>query len=344
MGQLASKEVVDHILSHHGTKGMKWGVRRRISEARAAGKVTRGDKAYVKRASSIANHIDIHNEAADRSNKHDVERINNKPKWKAESEKGTFRNEDHPITQAYYKEHQDAYLGRVKDVVNEIGANTSGTKTLAVHEDPNSLFGWNLHLADVKHGIDNLDAVKPDVVSVKPKIAKDEEGRIIKIHPMGTVEHGELLVGDILAHHGVRGMKWGVRRGGGSKVSPSEVSVKTRSHEQIKTVIRTKGGKGLPAHPDAIAARVIQQKLSKSGTHALSNSELLSLNNRLNLEAQTQRLTPEHGITKGIKFVQGYLKTPQGQQAVKGLTEVASKKAASSFAKKAAAAGVAAAL
>ena len=152
------------------------------------------------------------------------------------------------------------------------------------------------------------------------------------------------VVDHILAHHGIKGMKWGVRRGGGSKSSPSEVSVKTRSHEQIKTVIKTKGGKGLPAHPDAIAARVIQQKLAKSGTHALSNDELQKLNNRLNLEAQTNRLTPETGLAKGLSFVQGYLKTPQGQQAVKSLSETVTKKAAASIAKKAVVAGAAAAL
>jgi DNA-nicking Smr family endonuclease len=32
MGQLASEEVVNHILAHHGIKGMKWGVRRGHSE------------------------------------------------------------------------------------------------------------------------------------------------------------------------------------------------------------------------------------------------------------------------------------------------------------------------
>jgi hypothetical protein len=122
------------------------------------------------------------------------------------------------------------------------------------------------------------------------------------------------VVDHILSHHGIKGMKWGVRR---SRGSSSEVTVKTSSHSQTKTSIRTKGGKGLPAHPDAVAARVIQQKLNKSGSHALSNVELSKLNTRLNLEQQVNRLAPGSGYQKAAKTVSNLLSSPHGKMAIK---------------------------
>lgn len=166
------------------------------------------------------------------------------------------------------------------------------------------------------------------------------------------------VVDEILKHHGVLGMKWGVHRSGGSSGSgegsgstkvrksstPREVSVKTTQNRQIKTSIRTKGGEAHPAHPDAIAAKVAAQKYKKSGPNALSNSELQQLSQRLNLEQQVNRLTPKSGLERGTHFVQSFLKTPQGQQASKEIYKQTSKHIAKKLAAKAAVAGVAAAI
>jgi hypothetical protein len=171
------------------------------------------------------------------------------------------------------------------------------------------------------------------------------------------VRASQEVVEHILEHHGVRGMKWGVRRdrssGSGGESSstktrkvntPREVTVKTTQNRQIKTQVRTKGGEAHPAHPDAVAARVAAQKYKKSGPNALSNQELQQLSQRLNLEAQVNRLTPKSGVQRGMHFVQTYLKSPAGQSASKDITEMASKSIAKKLATKAAAAGVAAAL
>ena len=129
------------------------------------------------------------------------------------------------------------------------------------------------------------------------------------------------VVDHILSHHGVLGMKWGQRR---SREELASVSVKTRSHPQHKTIIRTKGGRGLPAHPDAIAAKVVTQKLKRSGMHTLSNSELQSLATRTNLESQIHRSGAGQGtIQKGIKHVSSFVKTPQGQSALNDATKAA---------------------
>jgi hypothetical protein len=148
------------------------------------------------------------------------------------------------------------------------------------------------------------------------------------------------VVDHILEHHGIKGMKWGVRSAGRSsgdsgssslksklaKSNAAEVSVKTRSHPQAKTVIRTAGGKGLPAHPDAVGAKVVGQKLKKSGMHALSNSELKAFTERRQLEENAKRLTPVSPTQAGVKHVSKFLKSPEGQKQVTSVVGKLSKK------------------
>lgn len=130
----------------------------------------------------------------------------------------------------------------------------------------------------------------------------------------GTVSTGAAAVEDII-HYGVKGMRWGVRRGEGT---PTAVIVKDKGKK-----LKTEGGKGLPAHEDAVRARTIGQKGRASGTKALSNEELQAYATRLNLEQNVKRL--EAGEVNGAKkFVAQLLLNTGKQQA----TRVANEKAA----------------
>ena len=99
-------------------------------------------------------------------------------------------------------------------------------------------------------------------------------------------EIGETAVDNILAHVGVKGMRWGVRRK--ATVGAQEVVI---SDKRIGKGIKTSGGKGHPTSSDAASARTIGQIGKKSGIHTLSNKQLQEYNNRLNLEQNTKRLT-----------------------------------------------------
>jgi hypothetical protein len=94
---------------------------------------------------------------------------------------------------------------------------------------------------------------------------------------------------DILTHHGTKGMKWGIRKRMG-RAGPQEVVVKDRPGRKR---IKTKGGEGRPAHPDAVTPRISGQVARKSGVKALSDAELRAYTNRLNLEQQAKRLQYE---------------------------------------------------
>lgn len=97
---------------------------------------------------------------------------------------------------------------------------------------------------------------------------------------------GRGIVESILAHYGVKGMRWGVRKDKPSAVTTRVTSTKLRG----KTKVKAEGGHKLPAHEDAVRAAVSSQRVKKSGTAALSNQELAEYARRLQLEQQVSSL------------------------------------------------------
>jgi hypothetical protein len=91
------------------------------------------------------------------------------------------------------------------------------------------------------------------------------------------------VVPNLLAHYGVKGMRWGVRRR--ASVGPQEIVVSDRRKK-----LKTSGGRGFPAHSDAVRARTVGQKGRASGIKSLSNEELSEYAKRLNLEQNVKRL------------------------------------------------------
>jgi hypothetical protein len=124
------------------------------------------------------------------------------------------------------------------------------------------------------------------------------------------------VVSEILAHHGVKGMRWGVRRK--ATVGPHEVVISDRRKR-----VKTSGGKGFPAHSDAVRARRIGQIGKKSGLKALSNEELQAYNQRLNLESQAKRLS-YNDKSPPKKFVLTLLGQTGKTQATEAANTVAS--------------------
>ena len=136
------------------------------------------------------------------------------------------------------------------------------------------------------------------------------------------------IVENVLEHVGVKGMKWGVRRERvgdvvlgrglgistpGSRARGAQVTVK----DKVKK-LKTSGGKGLPAHPDALRAHRIGQVVKKSGTKAVSTQDLHSYANRLQVEQNISRLS-SNNKSAGLKVSTMILKQA-GNKAVQEVT------------------------
>lgn len=104
---------------------------------------------------------------------------------------------------------------------------------------------------------------------------------------------------EALAHYGIKGMKWGVRR---KNPSASE-----------------------PGSEDSERAEAAKSKAKAKGSKALSNRELQDLINRMNLEQQYERLRPRTGKEKALKFIGDTLVNVGKQQVSKLAAEGAAK-------------------
>lgn len=125
---------------------------------------------------------------------------------------------------------------------------------------------------------------------------------------------------DVLAHYGIKGQKWGVRRRAGKDGTVGSTA---------------KSDDTAPAD-DAVKALAYRQIAKKNGTQALSNQELQLLLNRVELEKKYSKNFGESEKKSGKKFVQELLREEGKKQTRSVVSAAATVAVASAFAKRAA--------
>jgi len=267
--------VVGDILTHHGVKGMKWGVRKDYGhegEQAKTKKIAKLDKKFEKKADRLNNHILLHNYAAQQMNSHELHRINNKPEYKNVD----FTKARGEVVAKYAHEIQSTYVKHLREGAAKMGTNASGTKKYVIDANPEN-DSWHVSTADVAHSD----------IAYKVNLKKGPKGHILSLGDADAMDADEdstdsmkqgIELTDFLAHHGVLGMKWGHRKGS-SESSSSHVS------------------------EDYSKAESHKQTVKEHGTQALSNKELQELVTRMNLEQQHRNLV--NNSAKPSKFETG---------------------------------------
>jgi hypothetical protein len=140
--------------------------------------------------------------------------------------------------------------------------------------------------------------------------------------PPPSLAHDELAnVENFLSHYGRKGMKWG-QHVFTSSTGTSATTLKSKSSrsvgEKLRSLVRKKSStpdktmSPVEQHAltDAQRASLISAKAKKSGINSLSNAEMQTLVNRMNLERQYAQLTAQPSkLERGREFVNRQLKT-----------------------------------
>jgi len=279
-------------LAHYGKKGMKWGVRNdngHVGERVKLKKLDKMDKQWEAANNGVAGRMAAYNHAAEKMNKTELNRINNKPEHVKARDAGKFKdwNNPSPELDAYNKDMEDTFNGLYAQAMTQLGKNPSGTKQFVIKTD------------DDGQPYAELDVIKHAAGDVEPryKLNLDAKGMVTSF----TMEEAELK------HYGVKGMRWGVTTksggsGGGGK-PPVEATIKSA---KPGTYVKATGGARQPPHEDAVKAVLARQKARASTTDSLSNDELQKVVTRMNLERQYADLSFQSDRrSKGQRFIAG---------------------------------------
>jgi len=283
-------------LEHFGVKGMKWGVRKdrgHEGERVKTKKLKKLDKKYEREHSGVKGFIKVNNTFADKVNPMFAE-LSAKPEYA-----GKNLYEDKALHTKYWNEVETIVSKAAEQTTAALGTNASGTKQMKVTRQG---FGeestWAAEMVDVKveHAATRipLDEDELDGLSFTMTPVLNKLGHVVSFKfSQNGIKH-EDSVDDFLAHYGVKGMRWGVRK----DRSAQEVTVYTRPGKKAVA----SGGKNHKPTAEAMQTVATKQKSKRSTTDSLSNKELKEAVERMRLEQQYNKLTGEN-LSLGKQFV-----------------------------------------
>lgn len=295
MSDLTLGDLPDYA-EHHGVKGMHWGQRKSAPE-RAANRVVRKDKRFEKQATSLGTYSKVHQKASDNFDR-DVKNLNLGRQYRDAAIRGDLKKSFVPITAKYHKDVEDLFQKNLDDAAASM-TNASNTRKYVIDPREGPWGSFRVKAADVEHS-------EPGELVITAIV--DQNGLVtgMRIAAEELIQSDFVL--DFLEHHGVKGMRWGHRKGAPSPVPSSVMKTKTGQIGKVS------GGKHLPAHDDAVQARTAVRTIKKSGTDALSNDELRKLATRLQLETQVSVLSKDERTGLGKALIENFLVAPPAKK------------------------------
>ena len=327
-------------LFHYGVKGMRWGVRKAEkaqgradkaqetadkwkdkaeartgklgaknfkseaelrqkiadkAQAKADKKWEKVDKKWEKSIYSTSGAVAVHNKVADQMNNGLIDKLNSDPRWR---DADLTKPENASLHDDYMTEYLSLQSQAYSRAVREVHGNSPSQKKTAEYVEYETPYGYEAKIEvksrSVKHADD--DGAENDLTFF---VKLDSKGLAQNVN---QAEEGELK------HYGVKGMKWGVRKDeatsrGGAESGPTAVVV---SQKKPGKFAKAEGGSGYPLHPDAEAALKTRQRAKKSTTDSLSNAELQSAIQRMQLEQRFDQLEfSSDRRSAGRRFVAG---------------------------------------
>lgn len=293
---------VDAVLAHFGIKGMKWGVRK-SHDTGGDKKIQKLDAKFEKQAANPNTAAALWGHSVVTLKKSgDLKKINDKPEFAAAKWRLKFGVAKKELQRKYDDEVAGKLLEHLKKNANEI-VNRSGTRQFDIevaHKKAKviraSTAHWTITTRDIQQSSDG---------DLQIRIVRDDVGRIIDMIPeMDMIEQSE-QVDAVLAHFGIKGMKWGQRK-------KNPVSREAGFKAGIKNQVR-------------------RQKVA-----SVSNQDLQRAIERMRLEQDFKRLAvnEKSGVARWISSTMLEI----GKREVQA---VAAKKVAAFVAKKVATGGVA---
>ena len=326
-GEQGTFDAVDDFLSdhleHHGVKGMKWGVRKnrkgkvraRTTMSRSVRKdrdelldMTGGTSVEGKASKKFVKKYNKTYRRAQFKIRKSIRNINNDAKYKDQD----FRK-DSKLRNEYYSDISKAITQQLNASAAKHGRMRKVQLSFDVDVSKSMEPSWSIkqkenlsgRMAERKEAKTSSKSFShADTDSSPVKVTYDDMGYIIDIEIDESyfpeeLEHSDaafvddflISVGapdDILEHHGVKGMKWGVRKqrpSSGARRSPRASEPRTRKVQKTRS----------PSY----------KKPTK--TDLLSNDELRRSNERLRLEKEYNTLISEvkrQNRSKGQKFLQ----------------------------------------
>jgi len=263
-------ELSEVVLAHYGVKGMKWGVRRKSDsggdgsdgskpsrkERRAAKKLEKADKKWEEKG-GIETYFKVYNAAAQTANSR-IEDFNNQPKYKDKD-----FSKDSKARREYYDAYSKEFTKILNDTSKTMGLNPSGTKRLE--------FDWDINAGAPmpQAKIIEVDKVKHADAPVAEVKLEYKDGFVVGVKILPPEELRHAITEAVIAHYGVKGMKWGVRRkSSGSSSGGSDSKKKVSRVDRAITKLDKAG--------DKVQKRDKDVKIAKRQTAAEMNERVAS--------------------------------------------------------------------